>query len=735
MLADALPAGAEPVTFVEGDSIQASDGGQVVVQGQAALRRPGMVLHSERLQYDAATATVQIDQPFRLNAAGDRYTGSSAQVRTDALEGVVLQPTFHLLANGGHGGGSRLDLLDGQRASFADGTYTTCRPGGPGWVPDWIVRADRLDIDQEEQEGRVAYGVLEFKGMPLLPLRAMDFALGSQRRSGWLPPTIGLDNTSGLNLVLPYYWNIAPNRDATLYPLAMTRRGLDVGAEFRYLEDRYRGELYAHYMPDDRLRKRDRWGLFAQHSGQYHTGVDAIGTLGLNLELNRVSDGYHWRDFTQRSRMHLLRLLPSDANLNWARGPFSLHARALNWQTQQEASSVILPPYNVLPQITGRFARHQHGGFDYFAEISYSRFQRARHWATQPNAQRVHVWTQLARPFVQPWGFLVPKLQWQATTYRFDAPLPGGQRSANRSLPTFSLDGGLIFERSAQYFDRSFIQTLEPRIQYTYTPYRHQADLPVYDSGAYDFNFAAIWADNAFAGKDRVADNNVVTAGITTRLLDSRSGAETLRLGLAQRYRFSPQRVVLPGGMPTKRGWSDLLLGVGLSWDTRWAFDGVFQYNPDTGRTTRSTILARYSPGPQRSVSLDFRHQRDLDTRFLDLAWQWPLGGSPRQASGGGSCGGRWYSVGRLGHSLKERRLVEGMLGLEYDAGCWVGRIVVEKSKVSTNNANKRILFQLELLGVASVGSNPLSVLRKRVPGYQAVQPHFTETSRFSHYE
>ena len=746
LLAEKLPENVAAPTFVYGDRISGRTDLETIIEGDAELRQPGRVARADRLVYDQTTDIATVTGGVRLNAEGDRYTASAGQLQIDAMEGFLLQPTYRFLASGAHGQAERLDLLDRDRARVTQGTYTTCPRGGPDWVPDWILRADRLDIDREDDEGRAEGAVLEFKGVPILPVPAISFPLSERRKSGWLPPTIGLDNKSGLNLAVPYYWNIAPNRDATFTPELMLRRGVDLGGEFRYLENNYHGRVDAHLMPDDKLRNRSRWAYFARHNGTYDTGLAGIGNIGLGLNLNRVSDNDYWRDFTRRGLSLTTRLLANDGSLSWSRGDFSASARALKWQTLQDVTAPIVPPYDRLPQLSGRWGRINDRGFDYAVDADFTRFRADSFWTRQPNADRGFVHAQLARPFTRPWGFLTPKVQLHASHYQFDRPLANGEESASRVLPTFSLDSGLVFERDARYFGRGFRQTLEPRLMYVYTPYRDQSLLPNYDTGAYDFNFATIWAENAFAGHDRIVDNNLITGGLTTRLLDPETGAEAVRLGIAQRYRFAGQRVVLPGGIPTSKGWSDIMLGAGINWSPRWAFDSVVQYNPDTRRSTRSTIQARYSPGPLRTVSAAYRYQRDLKSEYLDVGWQWPLGDltgrrgelgtTTTGGGGGGSCSGRWYSVGRLNYSLRESRLVDAILGVEYDAGCWIGRVVVEKLNSSLTSSTKRIMFQIEFVGLSRLGSNPLRTLRNQIPRYQYLREEVTPPpSRFMEYD
>ena len=752
MLADKLPADARPPSFLYGERLTGQHDLTLVLEGNAELRRPGLTARGDKITHDQSTDIATFNGHIQVNSQGNRYTASEGQLQVDAFEGFFLQPTYRFLANGAYGNADRLDFHDPDHSTLLNGNYTTCKreDGNGNWRPDWILEADRIDIDREEDEGRAQGAVLKFKGVPILPLPSMSFPLSDQRKSGWLPPTIGLDNKSGLDLAVPYYWNIAPQRDATFTPEFMSRRGFNMMGEFRYLESNYRGSVNASYMPADRLRDRDRWSLFARHNGNVDTGLANVGALNVNLNLNRVSDNHFWSDFTRDSTgLGLItRLLANDASVNWARGDFSFTARAQKWQTLQDVTAPIVPPYDRMPELTGRWARVNDRGFDYAVDLDYTRFHGDPAFTLQPNAAREVMRAQLARPFVRPWGFFTPKVQLHATGYQFDSALSNGATSATRVIPTLSLDSGLVFERDASYFGRDFRQTLEPRLMYVYTPYRNQNYLPNYDSGLYDFNFATIWSENFFAGDDRVVDNNLITGGLTTRLLDPASGAEIVRLGIAQRYRFSGQQVVLPGGTPTSPGWSDIMLGATINWDPRWSFDTVVQYNPDTRRSTRTTIDARWSPGPFRTISMAYLNQTDLNNKSIDVGWQWPLGslfggrkelGTTRQGGRGGACSsnGAWYGMGRLNYSFTDRKLINGVFGIEYDAGCWIGRVVVEQLQMqsTTASATRRVMFQIEFVGLSRVGSSVMSTLRDNVPHYQNLRPNAPPPSRFTAYD
>lgn len=731
--------------FVRGDRIAGQADVNTVVEGNAELRRGDTVIHADRLEYTVPDDRAQARGHVRMNRAGNVYEGTALDLRVEAFEGFFTDARYRFLATQAHGEATRVDFLDSARAVVHQATYTTCERDNeatwqPDWQPDWVLRADTIRLDNEEQVGVAENAVLEFKGLALPAIPSISFPLSERRKSGFLPPTIvPIDNRNGPTLAVPYYWNIAPNRDATITPALMARRGVSLGGEFRYLEPSYRGVLSGNFLPNDRLAGQNRWAYSAQHNGMLDS---PFGGLGLNINLNRVSDDNYWRDFPRSSRQLTQRLLPNDASLGWAQDDMSVSVRTLKWQTLQDVTAPIVPPYDRMPQMVWRYLpTNLPGGFDASVEADTTRFQADRLLTLQPNAQRTYSMAQISRPFLAPGGFITPRVQLHATHYEFDSMLANGTRSASRVLPTFSLDSGLVFEREAQYLGRSFVQTLEPRAFYTYTPFRDQSQLPVYDTAANDFNFATVYTENAFTGNDRLADNNLLTLGLTSRLLNPTTGAEVVRLGVAQRLRFSDQQVTLPGGTPVSERLSDLLVGAAVNWTPQWSVDSTVQYNPKIGRSIRSTVGARYSPGAYHTVSAAYRFQKDTSEQ-IDVGWQWPLndlwGDRGRDLGPGrGQGGGRWYSVGRLNYSMMERRLVDTVIGLEYDSCCWIGRVVLERLQSGLATTNTRLLFQIEFVGFSrlSLGSNPLTSLKQQIPRYQYLREQVGTPSRFSNYD
>ena len=733
----------EAPVFLRGNRVSGRTDLETVIEGNAELRKSDSVIRADRLEYDQPTDQARASGNVRIYRNGNLYEGPLMEIKVDGFEGFFQQPTYHFGKNDAHGQASRVDFLDASHTVVHDATYTTCRRlPGPSWMPDWILRASTITLDNDEEEGLAEGAYLSFKGVPIVPVPAIGFPLTEKRRSGFLPVTVGFDNVSGTTVAAPYYWNIAPNRDATVTPTLMASRGVDVATTFRYLEPTYSGRVFVDSMPSDKARDMDRWGLVLAHNGTIATGIPNVAPVALAINVNRVSDNNYWRDFSSPESALVQRQLPGDMLVSWSSGEVSGTVHMLEWQTLQAIDSPIVPAYNRLPQITAHHGKNNIGGFDYALDGDFTQFQADSSLTGQPNAQRSFVLGQISRPWLAPEGYITPKLQWHAAAYQFDSKLGDGSQSATSVVPTFGLDSGLVFERESTLLGRNYVQTLEPRALYVYTPYVNQSMLPNYDTAASDFNFASIYAENAFVGNDKISDNNLLTLGVTTRFLDIDSGAQYARFAVAQRVRLDEQKVTINTATPTaKTGLSDLLLGAEVNLDERWALDTTIQYNPLTDQSVRSTIGGRYSPSPYRVINAAYRFQRNVSEQ-MDVSWQWPLNdlwGDRGQelGAGRGQGEGRYYAVGRMNYSMDQSKLTDTILGVEYDAGCWLGRVVFSRLQTSTSTAVERWVFQLEFVGFTRVGTaDPTSTLKQNISRYENLRNSGAQGgSRFSNYE
>jgi LPS-assembly protein len=747
-------AGQSP-TVLQAQRIQGQPDLETVAEGNAEFRRGGLVVRADRLAYDAVQDLASAKGQVRISHQGAIYTGPELQLRVQRFEGWFAQPTFEFTQLGAGGRAERIEFIDSTRSRAITAEYTSC-PRDDAHTPAWVLRADRVSLDLETNEGVAEGATLRFLGLPILALPTLSFPLSDNRRSGWLPPSFDTDNRSGIEISAPYYWNIAPNRDATFTPRVITRRGLGLNGEFRYLERQMQGSVAVNWLPRDTLAGRSREAVQWQHDGDLTT----LGTgLRYGVELVRVSDDEWWKDFPSAGRSLSARLLPLRANVEKSfavpYGEGLAYARALRWQVLQGSDAVVVSPYQRSPQVgvrlSGTTGLADNQPLHYSFETEYNRFTLPGNTAARADrtgGERWHAYGSFSWPWRDSGAFVVPRLSLNAASYGSRVLLPSALSNAldstdrvsdraTRVIPSFSLDSGLAFERQIEAFGRAVRQTLEPRVLYVNTPYRAQSQLPNYDAAAKDFNFASIYSDNQFSGIDRVSDSHQLTAGFTTRFVDANSGAEALRLGVVQRYLFRTQRVAAqadgsPDGPPLDQRFSDALLLGSTNLVPDWTLDAAVQFNPEIRRSVRSIIGARYSPGPFRTVSATYRLARGLNEQ-LELGWQWPIwkdaraaadaaGRKPAAPTTGNACQGTWYAVGRINFSLRDTRVTDSVLGLEYDAGCWIGRLVAERLSTGSSQATTRYMFQLELVGLSRIGSNPLKVLKDNIPGYRLLR-------------
>jgi LPS-assembly protein len=704
-----------------------------VASGDVELRRADLLLRADRLSYDTQQGLAQAMGGVQVIREGSVLAGPQAQLQVERFEGWILQPEFEFLGNGARGHAERVDFLGQDRLAAARAAYTSCPRDGSN-DPPWLLSAARLDLDFTRNEGVAQGAVLRFLGVPILALPKMSFPLTGARKSGWLPPSVNLDNRSGLDLSVPWYWNIAPNRDATIAPRLSTRRGAGLDGEFRYLEATYAGELALRWLPHDQVEGRERHALRVRHDASL-AALSAVTGSDMRLQLagERVSDDAWWRDFPRSTGALTPRLLPLRAGLEQpvqlAAGEGLAYLRTTRWQVLQTDQAPIVAPYDRALQLGLRMAGAW-SGWEAALESEVNRFVPAdgQASASRPGAWRAHALGALARPWREPGWWMVPRVGVNAASYDLDQPLADGRRQLARTIPTFSLDMGLELEREVSGLGRSWRQTLEPRLLAVYTPYRPQEAALAFDSAGKDFSFSSIFSDNDFSGVDRVSDARQLNAGLTTRLVDAQGGRELLRLGLVQRYLLADQRVTVEG-TPFSRRFSDFIVLGSTSAVPSWFFEGSMRYNAEISRPVRSILAARYTPGEFRTVSATYRFTRGSSEQ-LELGLQWPLlklgaASSPapgQAATPAARCSGQLYGVGRVNYSVRDSRVTDSILGLEFDAGCWIGRIVVERLSTGRTEATTRLMLQLELVGLSKLGSNPLRVLKDNIPGYQLLR-------------
>ena len=749
--------GDAPLQF-EAEELTGEAGVRTTARGRVRLRQGALTVRADEVNHTQADNTVRANGNVRIVRDGSIFVGPSVTLKLDTMEGSFEAPRYWLARTQAGGTAERIVFKGEKRLGAINTTYTSCTPentaSGEMGTPGWALRTDEIDLDFAANEGRASGAVVEFQGVPILAAPTITFPLNNQRKSGWLPPSLSFDSKSGLELSAPYYWNIAPDRDATLAPTLASQRGMGMDAEFRYLAPSDEGELRFFGLPNDKLAGRDRGQLLFRHDGSIGMG-NSLSPTQYNIRWQRVSDDDYWKDFSQSLDSDTPRLLDSHVRVqrtlndrNWGLGDSQteLYAQVQYWQTLRDldvdapSESLVGEPYRREPQLGVHSRGRSALGLDWDMRLEFNRFVNPD--PLQVDGNRLHGVAQVSKRLDINGVYIQPKVKWQGTSYSLDRNnLASAPSSVSRSLPTLSVDAGMTLERPVQMFGQDLIQTLEPRVLYVRTPYRDQSTLPLFDSAPRDFNQYAIYSENDFTGVDRVSDANQITMGVNSRLLDERSGAELLRFGVAQKMLLSDQRINPDGDGPITSRFSDLMLLGGTNVIPNWFLDGTLQYNTEEGRAQQGTLGVRYTPGQWRTVSTVYRYTRNGSSQ-VELGWQWPIAGrqptarqlvSSQPANGqnlasAGSCGGAWYSVGRLAYSTRESRFINTLMGFEYDAGCWIGRVVAERVALGQSDATTRIMFQLELVGLSrlSLGANPLRTLRDNIPGYSLLREEGT---------
>ncbi len=699
------PDGKETTTIFARES-QGEDNRFVEATGAVDMRSPSKQVLSDWLRYEFDIDTIRARGNVVIRSWQDLVTGPELEYRRDTETGFMKQPTFVLGLYKGRGKAEELQFTGPEQYRIQRGTYSTC----VGDAPAWRLEVAQLDLDENTSVGVARDARIYLGNLPVAWLPQFSFPLRNERKSGFLAATYGTSGNRGLDIQLPYYFNLAPNYDATLTPRLMSKRGVLFNGQARYLFDtplgRAIGDWNGEILPRDRLADASRDATNIRHT-QFFTP-----NLTLTVNYNHVSDSRYFVDLADFVSITSITTLPRDATLVWRNNDWLLTAKAQRFQTLQDPGALVLPPYDRVPQLSAESPVYKPLA-DLPLELKLSsdvtRFQYPN--AALPSGYRAYGYGTVAWRYDTPGFFVTPKVGLHATRYRLTGTFDD-YRDSTRVLPVSSIDAGLRFERNASIFGSSFVQTLEPRAMFTYIPYRNQSETPVFDTALADFNQLQLFSENRYVGQDRIGDTRQLSVGLTSRLFDADSQKERLRLTVGGRVYFADQLVTLPGESKRDSNSSDLLFSANGRITDALYVEGNAQYNANQGQTERYSLGLRYTPERSRTLNINYRAIRELVTntgpvqvKQVDIAGQWPVYRNI-------------YAVGRVNYSIADRRLTESVLGLEFDGCCYVVRAVAQRIATTTTTATNTFFLQLELNGLGRVGSNPLDVLKRNIPGY-----------------
>ena len=661
------------------------------LSGGVVLRRGERLAGADSATYDPLTRAVILLGDVRYEDPDSYISSESAEFGYDTGRIRFEGAQFQVGSRNARGSADVLEINQDGKLKLANVEYTTC----PAESEDWIIEANDIELDSKTGVGTARGVRLRFKGVSILYSPYFSFPISDARKSGILAPEFGSTGRSGNELSLPYYWNIAENYDATFTPRLLTDRGLQMGAEFRYLLDGSSGSAQIEYLPDDSAVNNDRQLVNFNHQSLFSNGWRN------QIEFREVSDNQYFEDLGGSLSISSITHLNRSLLLDYFGDNWSILALFQDYQTIDEAIAPVDEPYRRLPQIkVDGYWPDAFMGLDYRLDTELVMFDRD----VGVTGWRLNTAPQVALPIEKAGWFVVPAVTLDHTQYALSDQTPGLNDEPSRTLPIASLDFGLHFERLMNT-SNGRIQTLEPRILYVHVPYREQSDIPIFDTILPDLNLVQLYRKNRFLGVDRIADSDQLSIGITSRILESSSGKELMSATIGQALYLSEQGVNVPGQPMSIGDTSDYIAEVRFLLHDTLNFDVGHQWASGDRRTTQSEARLQYRPATNKILNLAYRFRRD-SLEQGDLSWSWPVAQN-------------WNFVGRYNFSFRDREPLEQFYGLEFESCCW-GLRLVSRRFISTRDGTRdsSIGLQLVLKGMTSVGTAADRLLERGILGY-----------------
>jgi len=659
-----------------------------------ALRRADKIAGANSAHYDPETRALFLTGNVRYEDPATQIISDSAEFEYDSGRIGFSGAEFSLGSNNARGAAERFQIDQEGLLQLDAVSYTTCPPGSN----DWLVEAADIDLDTRSGVGTARGMKLRFQGVPILWAPYMTFPISDARKSGVLTPEVGSTSRSGTEIRVPWYWNIAPNYDATITPRLLTDRGLQLQTQFRYLTDIHSGAIHAEYLNSDSLVNDSRSYVGIDHRSLFRNHWRN------EIEFREVSDNQYFEDLgtslSTSSTTQLNRALRFDYHTD----TLSLFGQVQDFQTIDDA---ILPPdqpYRRLPQmLAAGYWPNRWLGMDYRLNGEIVNFDHD----VGVTGWRLNVAPEVQLSVAKPGWFITPAVAVDYTSYKLSNTLAGEPDSPDRLLPIASIDMGLVLERLMRSNGSQRLQTIEPRLLYVHIPFEDQTGLPVFDTITPDLNLVQLYRKNRFLGVDRIADTDQVSVGITSRVLDVATGRELMTGTIGQIRYLSSSSVALPSDPSFTDESSDYIAELRFLLLRNINFDLGHQWGTGTGGTTKSQVRLQYRPASNKILNLAYRFRRD-SLEQGDISWSWPLSS-------------KWNFVGRYNYSFRDQETLEEFYGFEYGSCCW-GLRVVSRRYISTRDGTRATTFgvQLVLKGMTSVGTAADKMLERGILGYSA---------------
>ena len=662
--------------------------------GKVILQRADQILSTPTISYDRNQDIIDTEEEFIFWGKNFIINGSAIKLYPEKRS-EIENANYWLLDRRIRGHAAKLIQESEDIFHLEQASYTTCDADNEVWN----LFAEKMTLDRNTSEGTAHNITINILDIPVFYFPYISFPIGNQRKSGFLAPNIGSSDEAGTEFSIPYYLNLAPNYDATITPRYMSRRGLLLETEFRYLTPKNTGRLELEYIPYDQAFGDNRSSALFQHNGF----INKRWITELNI--NYTSDRRFFEELGTNISVASIIHLERRGDLRYIGDGWQALGRLQTFQTLDPNPAA--QPYHRLPQfLVQTTLPKRNRQFNFGLKAEWVQFERNIEIMDAPTGRRIDVQPTISFPWRTPGTFIQPKLSLRYTIYDLDNLTTTDNKSPDRFLGTFSTDSGLFFERDLNLANTNFIQTLEPRLFYRYTPYKDQTNIPIFDTAEYDLSFLQLFRDNNFAGSDRVDDAHQISFGISSRLLETTNGMEYFRASLGQAYYFKERRVTLPEQLEKLDASSNIILELATQLSKQWQITSTMRWNPHENETEHSVLRVRYRPDKKRIFNLSYRLREQI-LEQTDLSFHWLVNS-------------RWNVLGRWNYSMPTEKFLDSFLGIEYQSCCWAVRAITRRyiNKIDGDGYLNGFFLQFHLKGLGSVGKNANSFLEQGIPGY-----------------
>ncbi len=671
---------AEEQIIIEAKQISSVGENKYQLEENAVISQGDKQIAAEKITYNQNNGQVNAKGVVEFSDSQIKVDGSEGEFNIIADTGRVDNANYSLVGESGNGKAKLIQIKSKEEALLHDSTYSTCPVGDN----DWRIVSSDLTLNTAEGSGKSVHTRLEFFDLPVFYFPYFKFPLDDRRKSGFLFPQIGYGSENGLDLRTPYYFNLAPNYDATLTPRILSKRGVGLESEFRYLLDSQAGEIHFDYLPYDDIYDDQRYLISFKQQGRISEAISN------SFDLGYVSDKEYFSDLGRLGYVANTDHLNNAIDYNYRQGEWQA---GLLVQAHQTIEDDVTKPYRRLPRFDLAYVETEGEWRNRFA-YELTNFDHPDR-ETKVTGVRSDAYYKLQYQHSAPGWFIHPALSVRQSDYQLD-----DSYSESRTLYSVSFDSGIFLERDFNLFGKGMLQTLEPRIFYLYTPYRDQQNLPVFDSGATSLSYAQLFAENRFTGPDRVGDANQISVAVSSRFLDSDNGRTLLSMNFGEIFYLDDRRVTIGNDQLQTEENSNFIANIQLLPLADFRITGEVEWNHKRDYTESESLILEYRPDAENLFGITYLEQKnesavvETDSATMRFAWEYDH---------------NWKFVGKWNYSLLHDATQESFLGIEYDSGCWAARLVTHRFIEEMQNpadAKQQILLQVELLGVGGFGQD-----------------------------